>query len=84
MVEIFEVVEPRGRSIPFGTQWGDFGFLQICLCCDDIDAMMAECEAEGVEILLPPRLIDDPEHPGAFMYVRDPDGIPTEIVAFRA
>jgi catechol 2,3-dioxygenase-like lactoylglutathione lyase family enzyme len=84
MVEIFEVLRPRGRSIPFGAQWGDFGFLQVCLYRDDIDAMMAECEAEGIEVLLPPQVIDDEEHPGAFMNVRDPDGIPTEIAAFGA
>jgi catechol 2,3-dioxygenase-like lactoylglutathione lyase family enzyme len=82
MIELFEVVNPRGRSIPFGASWGDFGYLQICLYGDDISAITAQCEAEGVEFLAAPQIIDDPEHPGAFLYVRDPDGIPVEFVIF--
>ena len=27
MVELFEVTRPRGRSIPFASRWGDFGYL---------------------------------------------------------
>ncbi|MFC2070616.1 VOC family protein, partial [Chloroflexota bacterium] len=34
MVELFEVLEPRGRSIPFSALWGDFGYLQTCLYCE--------------------------------------------------
>jgi catechol 2,3-dioxygenase-like lactoylglutathione lyase family enzyme len=82
MVELFEVLKPRGRSIPFGTQWGDFGYLQTCLSGDDIRSMAAYCEAEGIELLAPPQTIGDPEHGGAFMYLRDPDGIPVEIAVF--
>jgi catechol 2,3-dioxygenase-like lactoylglutathione lyase family enzyme len=82
MLELFEVLRPRGRSIPFGTQWGDFGYLQVCLYRNDIQEMTTTCEARGIELLAAPRIIDDPEHPGAFMYVRDPDGVPVELVAF--
>jgi len=31
MIELFEVMEPRGRSMPFAAGWGDFGYLQVCL-----------------------------------------------------
>jgi catechol 2,3-dioxygenase-like lactoylglutathione lyase family enzyme len=82
MIELFEVAKPRGRSIPFGTQWGDFGYLQICFSGADMGRMAAYCEAEGVELLAPPQSIGDPEHGGAFMYVRDPDGIPVELAVF--
>ena len=82
MIELFEVVNPRGRSIPFGVKWGDFGYLQVCLSGVDVRNMTAYCEAEGLELLAPAQAIGDPEHGGAFMYLRDPDGIPVEYVAF--
>jgi catechol 2,3-dioxygenase-like lactoylglutathione lyase family enzyme len=44
--------------------------------------MAAYCEAEGLELLAPPQTIGDPEHGGAFMYLRDPDGIPVEFAVF--
>lgn len=79
-VELFEVTRPRGRSIPFGVQWGDFGYLQVCLHGIDREAIAAQMEAHGVEVLLPFRPVDDPEYPASFMYLRDPDGIPIEIL----
>jgi catechol 2,3-dioxygenase-like lactoylglutathione lyase family enzyme len=82
MIELFEVLKPRGRSIPFGVQWGDFGYLQVCLSGADVRSMAAYCEAEGLELLAPPQTIGDPEHGGAFMYLRDPDGIPVEFAVF--
>jgi catechol 2,3-dioxygenase-like lactoylglutathione lyase family enzyme len=84
MVELFEVDQPRGRSIPFGTLWGDFGYLQVCLAGVNVNAMMSYCEAEDLEVLLPPQIIGDPEHGGAFMYMRDPDGIPVEYAVFSS
>jgi catechol 2,3-dioxygenase-like lactoylglutathione lyase family enzyme len=82
MIELFEVDKPRGRSIPFGVQWGDFGYLQVCLSGVHVPRMMAYCEAEGLEVLAAPQTIGDPEHGGAFMYLRDPDGIPVEYAVF--
>ncbi len=82
MVELFQVDKPKGRSIPFGTLWGDFGYLQTCLAGVDVHDMMSYCEAEGLEVLLPPQSIGDPEHGGAFMYMRDPDGVPVEYAVF--
>jgi catechol 2,3-dioxygenase-like lactoylglutathione lyase family enzyme len=82
MIELCEVDNPRGRSIPFGVQWGDFGYLQVCLAGVDVRDMTAYCEVEGLELLAPAQAIGDPEHGGAFMYLGDPDGIPIEYVVF--
>ena len=81
MLELFEVTRPRGRSIPFGTQWGDFGYLQVCLAAEPSPTLAAEVEAARVDVLLPLQAVDDPERPAKFMYLRDPDGIPVELVA---
>ena len=82
MVELFEVTEPRGRSIPFASRWGDFGYLQFCLNCDNAQEMALYCEKEGIEFLTHPQKFDD-EKAGSFIYVRDPDGIPVEFLGFN-
>ena len=84
MIELFEVVEPRGRSAPFGTRWGDFGYAQVCLNGkqgDDIFEMASYFEKEGMEFLSGPQLMHD-EREGAFFYMKDPDGIPVEFLVF--
>jgi catechol 2,3-dioxygenase-like lactoylglutathione lyase family enzyme len=84
MVELFEVLEPRGRSIPFAVRWGDFGYLQVCLNGkqgDDIFQMATYLEREGVEFVSGPQLMGD-EREGAFLYAKDPDGIPMEFLVF--
>ncbi|MFC1862900.1 VOC family protein, partial [Thermodesulfobacteriota bacterium] len=84
MIELFEVMEPRGRSIPFTARWGDFGYLQVCLNGnqgDDIFQMASYFEKEGIEFLSGPQLMGD-EREGAFFYMKDPDGIPVELLVF--
>ena len=84
MVELIEVLEPRGRSIPFGVRWGDFGFLQVCLNGrqgDDVFLMAREFENDGIEFVSGPQLMGD-ERQGAFFYAKDPDGIPVEFLVF--
>ena len=81
MVELFEVTRPRGRSIPFATRWGDFGYLQLCFNCDNVEEMAAYCEKEGLDFLTHLKVFND-ERAGAFIYVRDPDGIPVEFLDF--
>ena len=84
MIELFEVVEPRGRSFPFGIKWGDFGYAQVCLNGkqgDDIFEMASYFEKEGIEFLSGPQLMRD-EREGAFFYMKDPDGIPVEFLVF--
>ena len=83
-IELFEVLEPRGRSVPFGSRWGDFGYAQVCLNGkqgDDIFEMASYFEKNGVEFLSGPQLMHD-EREGAFFYMKDPDGIPVEFLVF--
>lgn len=81
-IELFEVSQPRGRSIPFAANWGDFGYLQVAFSCDDIRGMASDIEAAGTSLLCSPKVMDGgiPDHPGEFVYARDPDGIPVEFL----
>jgi catechol 2,3-dioxygenase-like lactoylglutathione lyase family enzyme len=84
MLELFEVMEPRGRSIPFATGWGDFGYLQVCLNGKqgaDILKIAAQFEKEGIEFISGPKLMHD-ERQGAFFYMKDPDGNMVEFLNF--
>jgi catechol 2,3-dioxygenase-like lactoylglutathione lyase family enzyme len=83
MVELSEFIKPRGRSIPFCTNWGDFGFLQMCLLGNDINDIKNMIIDEDLDLILTPQAIadDDPKNTGlAFLYTRDPDGIPIEVM----
>jgi catechol 2,3-dioxygenase-like lactoylglutathione lyase family enzyme len=85
MVELFEVRQPRGRSIPAFTHWGDFGYTQVCLNGKpgaDIFEIAAYFEKEGLEFLCGPQLMHD-EKGGGFFYLKDPDGIPLEFLVFN-
>lgn len=81
MVELFEVLEPRGRSIPFYTSWGDFGYLQTAMTCRNVTKIVDDFEKEGLEFFI--KLQHVPGEEGtAFSYVQDPDGIPLEFLCF--
>jgi catechol 2,3-dioxygenase-like lactoylglutathione lyase family enzyme len=80
MVELFEVLEPRGRSIPSYTLWGDFGYLQTCLMCKNVPEIANRFVKEGLEFGLKMQHMAGEE--AAFTYVRDPDGIPLEFLSF--
>ena len=81
-VELFEVKQPRGRSIPFATRWGDFGYLQACFTGQgQMESIANELEKDGIEFLCHPRIMGD-EPPGSFMYLKDADGIPLEYLIF--
>jgi catechol 2,3-dioxygenase-like lactoylglutathione lyase family enzyme len=81
-LELFEVTEPRGRSIPLAARWGDFGYLQACVLCDNVDAVAEHCEKEEIDLLCGIERMDTdkPEEAGAFIYIKDPDGIPLEFL----
>lgn len=82
MLELFEVLTPRGRSVPFCAYWGDFGYLEIAIQCDDIHEMGRYFEKEGMEFLSRPTLaIEEPEYEGWYLYIKDPDGIPVEVIS---
>ena len=76
MVELFEVTAPRGRSIPFGTVWGDFGYLQTCLVCENIAEIVPAYLSQGIEHVSDFVVNDD----ASFIYLKDPDGIPVELL----
>lgn len=81
-IELFEVLNPRGRSIPFSATWGDYGYLQVGFHCDDVRDMISYGEGAGIDFLCGHKIMDEgiPEHPGEFVYARDPDGIPIEFL----
>jgi len=81
MVELYEVLEPRGRSIPFYTSWGDFGYLQTAMMCRNVPEIVDYFEKEGIEFIIKLQYVPG-EGGTAFTYVRDPDGIPLELLCF--
>ena len=84
MLELFEVMQPRGRSIPFSARWGDFGYLQVCMSCDDVEGTAAYFGEEDIELITGPQWFGDSkdENAGMFFYIQDPDGIPVEFLSF--
>ncbi len=83
MLELFETLDPRGRSLPFAALWGDFGHLQVAFDCEDVDGIAGELVQAGMSLLCSPKVLDaGPGHPdpGVFVYARDPDGIPVEFL----
>jgi len=82
MLELYECMKPRGRSIPLNTYWGDFGYLEISIEADDIHEMGSYCKKEGLDFLHHPCVAFDlADKELWFMYILDPDGIPVETVA---
>jgi catechol 2,3-dioxygenase-like lactoylglutathione lyase family enzyme len=81
MIELFEMVQPRGRSIPSFTIWGDFGYWQTCHTCDNVTEIADNLARQGLPFFTKLKLMHD-EHEGAFIYVQDPDGIPLEFISF--
>jgi catechol 2,3-dioxygenase-like lactoylglutathione lyase family enzyme len=79
-VELYEVLEPRGRSIPSYTLWGDFGYLQTCLLCKNVPEIAEGFQKAGLEFVM--RLKSMPGGMAAFTYIRDPDGITLEFLSF--
>lgn len=81
MVEIYEVVKPRGRSIPLNAHWGDFGYLELSVECNEIHELASWSRKEGIPFLHNPAIaFEDEEAEFWFDYVYDPDGIPVEAV----
>jgi catechol 2,3-dioxygenase-like lactoylglutathione lyase family enzyme len=82
MLELYELITPRGRSIPFNARWGDYGCLEVCLMCKDIHETASYFYQEGITFLSHPTLaMETPDFDGWFLYIRDPDGIPVEVIS---
>jgi catechol 2,3-dioxygenase-like lactoylglutathione lyase family enzyme len=83
MLEVYECMKPRGRSIPLNTYWGDFGYLELCVEADDIHEMVNYCKKQGLEFLHAPTMGFEAEDMELwFMYIKDPDGIPVETMGW--
>jgi catechol 2,3-dioxygenase-like lactoylglutathione lyase family enzyme len=83
MLELYEVSRPRGRSVPLNAMWGDFGMLELAHACDDIHTLTEHFLSEGIESIHRPRSTRiKGEATGTYWYVyfRDPDGIPVEVI----
>jgi catechol 2,3-dioxygenase-like lactoylglutathione lyase family enzyme len=81
MLELIQVSNPSGRSLPFFSFWGDFGYMEVALECDEIQAIGNYFHAEGLEVVARPTLIEEAEFQGWYLYLRDPDGIFVELVS---
>jgi catechol 2,3-dioxygenase-like lactoylglutathione lyase family enzyme len=81
MVELFEVLEPRGRSIPSYTLWGDFSYLQVAMMCKNVPEIADRFEKEGLDFVLKLQLMSVETRAG-FTYIQDPDGIALEFLSF--
>jgi catechol 2,3-dioxygenase-like lactoylglutathione lyase family enzyme len=88
MLELYEVSRPRGRSIPFHVLWGDYGFLESCCVCTDVLGLARFFMKEGLELISCPTGMEVHEEglqgTAWFLYVRDPDGIPVEVLELPA
>lgn len=88
MLELYEVSNPRGRSIPFGTEWGDYGYMEICLFCPgNIHDLSKYLMEQGLDVFQRPTNFGCDETGSFeywFAYVRDPDGIFVESVGIHA
>ena len=84
MLELYEVSGPRGRSIPFHVLWGDYGYLESCCICNDLLGLTRHFMNEGLEFISYPTGMDVHEEglqgTAWFLYVRDPDGVPVEVL----
>ena len=84
MLELYEVSRPRGRSIPFHVLWGDYGYLESCCICNDLLGLARYFMNEGLELISSPTGMEVHEEglqgTAWFLYVRDPDGIPVEVL----
>ena len=84
MLELYGVSKPRGRSIPFHVLWGDYGYLESCCVSEDVLGLARFLMKEGLEFISYPTAMEvhetDLKGTAWFIYVRDPDGIPVELL----
>lgn len=77
-IELFEYVEPHGRSR--AGEPCDVGLTHLCLVVDDVHDAYRRVSAAGAEPVSDPVAIDTGANAGAWgLYVRDPDGIVLEL-----
>jgi catechol 2,3-dioxygenase-like lactoylglutathione lyase family enzyme len=81
-LELLQAMDMPGRSIPFGSNWGDFGYLQICFSCPDVGLMTSQLRQQGADVLCDPHPAGPGpvEEAGEFVYALDQDGTPIEFL----
>ena len=81
-LELVQQTDCAGRSIPFGTSWGDYGYLQTCFSCPTVSAMAVRLAERGYPLLIDPHPAGPGpvEEVGEFVYANDPDGILIECL----
>ena len=83
-IKLFEVPEYKGKHIYQGRRWGDIGCMELSMDVSNLEAVIAEINATGVEIYLPPVEIDmGSGSKGMIAYIRDPDGTIIELVEVK-
>lgn len=81
MLELYESMKPRGRSIPFNSMWGDFGYFEVCVDTDDFHGLAQQTREEGhYHVHSPCIAFDMPDRQFWFEYIPDPDGVVMEII----
>jgi len=87
MLELYEVSNPRGRSMPFGTEWGDYGYMEVCFLSPyNINELAIYYYDQGIDVVQRPTSFGEDEERTIqywFMYVKDPDGNFVEIVGLH-
>ena len=77
LVELIQYTVGNGQ--PAAPSTNDIGSAHVCLSVDDIDAVYRELYEKGVEFVAPPSPpLDDAGT--RVVFVRDPDGIPVELL----
>ena len=66
----------RARDVPAG----ETGMRHLTFAFSDVDATLAELEANGVEVVERPRHAHNTEMVRRVAFVRDPDGIIVELI----
>lgn len=80
-VKLFEVPRHQGMHIYKGRRWGDIGCMEFCMDVSDLKATVAEVQAKGAEVYLPPVDIDGGfGSKGKIAYILDPDGTMVEFL----
>ncbi len=78
-VELIQYVTPKGR--PYDRRNNDVGTMHIAFQVDDIEAAYQSLLERGVEFTGPPATIPaGPLEGWKWTYLRDPDGIPLELI----
>ena len=77
---MLEIVAPLGGAAKASdVADGTAGLRHVTFLFEDIDKLVSELEAAGVEIKERPRLAYNPEVLRKVAFVRDPDGIIVEL-----